>query len=78
MYVSLLDFLFVGCSHNRLGWPISPRLGRDPMPRAAAETGTYCCCLECGREFPFSVDEWRVIKPREVRRREAAKREAMA
>lgn len=46
---NLADLLF-GCSHKHLSFPISTKPGQR-RPEAAAITGTYVVCLECGKEF---------------------------
>ena len=53
----LFDLLF-GCSHNHCTFPISVR-GKLRRSEAAAVTGTYVVCLECGKEFPY---DWQAMK----------------
>jgi hypothetical protein len=53
----LLDVLF-GCTHKRYTFPITTR-GRQRRSAAAALTGTYVVCLDCGKEFPY---DWRQMK----------------
>jgi hypothetical protein len=56
MLASLLDVLF-GCGHRNYSFPRTVRHGaRSP---AAAVTGTYVVCLDCGREFPY---DWKAMK----------------
>lgn len=57
MLASLVNLMF-GCTHRRTSFPISPRSDRGPRPYA-----TYVVCLECGKEFPYSWEEMRIIKP---------------
>jgi hypothetical protein len=64
MLANVLDVLF-GCSHKNYSFPRTVRHGaRSP---AAAVTGTYVVCLDCGREFPY---DWKAMKvmsmPQEV------------
>jgi hypothetical protein len=62
--MSLVD-LFFGCWHKNYSFPITARgLRRSP---AAAVTGTYVVCLDCGKEFPYSWQEMKVVSasPRE-------------
>lgn len=56
MLASLLDVLF-GCAHRNYSFPRTIRHGaRSP---AAAVTGTYVVCLDCGKEFPY---DWKSMK----------------
>lgn len=58
MIPSLLDLMF-GCPHAQYSFPrVAPKGYRV---RAARCTGTYVACLDCGREFPYSWDEMRVV-----------------
>ena len=57
---SLLDVLF-GCTHKNYSFPITKRSGQRRSP-AAALTGTYVACLDCGKEFPYDWKEMRVIE----------------
>ncbi len=59
MIAKLFDAVF-GCWHTHYSFPITVR----PGPRrnsAAALTGTYVVCLDCGKEFPYDWQEMRVI-----------------
>ena len=58
--MSLFDFLF-GCSHHRCSFPITvkSKLRRSP---AAAVTGTYIVCLDCGKEFPHDWTEMKMVR----------------
>jgi hypothetical protein len=55
----LIDAVF-GCWHSRYSFPVTIR-GKARRPKAAALTGTYVVCLDCGREFPYDWQEMRVI-----------------
>ncbi len=57
---SLFDVLF-GCTHKNYSFPITKRSGQRRSP-AAALTGTYVACLDCGKEFPYDWKEMRVIE----------------
>jgi len=57
---TLLDVLF-GCSHKNFSFPITKRPGQRRTP-AAALTGTYVACLDCGKEFPYNWQEMKVIE----------------
>ena len=52
-----MDALF-GCSHRNRTFPITAKPG-DRRSQAAAITGTYVVCLDCGKEFPY---DWRQMK----------------
>jgi hypothetical protein len=63
MITKLVDAFF-GCWHNRYSFPITMRPGARKTPRpaaAAALTGTYVVCLDCGRELPYDWQEMGVI-----------------
>ncbi len=55
--MSMFDKLF-GCSHKRCSFPITVR-GKLRRSAAAAVTGTYVVCLDCGQEFPY---DWNTMK----------------
>lgn len=58
--MSLLDRVF-GCSHQHCSFPITVKgkLRRSP---AAAITGTYVVCLDCGKEFPYDWNEMKLVR----------------
>ncbi|OFW38501.1 MAG: hypothetical protein A3J28_02750 [Acidobacteria bacterium RIFCSPLOWO2_12_FULL_60_22] len=65
----LLNLLF-GCGHGRLGLPITVRttaLAGERRPGTAKET--YRVCLECGKKFPYSWDQMKIVRaaPKEPR-----------
>ena len=62
--MSLIDFVF-GCSHKRCSFPMTVRGARRRLP-AAALTGTYVVCLDCGKEFPYDWQNMKVIRNREM------------
>jgi hypothetical protein len=66
MIEKLLDALF-GCRHSRYSFPVTVRRGAR-RPPAAALTGTYVACLDCGREFPYDWREMKVITSVDGRR----------
>ena len=66
----LVDALF-GCRHSKYSFPVTLR-GTSRRPQAAALTGTYVACLDCGRELPY---DWREMK---VLTSSAEKREYVA
>lgn len=63
MITEILDAVF-GCHHQHHSFPISVRRGAR-RNRAAALTGTYVVCLDCGREFPYDWQEMRVTSEKE-------------
>jgi hypothetical protein len=58
--MGILDGL-LGCSHKKLGFPISIR-GAGRRTEAASLTGTYIVCLDCGHEFPYDWNKMKVIR----------------
>jgi hypothetical protein len=60
MLSKLVDAMF-GCRHSRYSFPVTVR-GAGRRPQAAALTGTYVACLDCGREFPYDWQEMKVIE----------------
>ena len=59
MIASLVD-MFFGCWHKNYSFPITARKGQR-RSGAAALTGTYVVCLDCGKEFPYDWQEMRVL-----------------
>jgi hypothetical protein len=58
--MSLVDLIF-GCWHRNYSFPITARGTRRTA--AAAETGTYVVCLDCGKEFPYDWQQMKVLSP---------------
>jgi hypothetical protein len=54
----LFDMIF-GCWHKNFTRPMTPR-GTKSTP-AALVTGTYVCCLDCGKEFPYSLEDMAIV-----------------
>jgi hypothetical protein len=52
MFRSFCITLMGYCAHQRTTFPITPR-----------GSGTYVCCLDCGREFNYDWDAMRVTGP---------------
>ena len=69
MIARFVDALF-GCRHARYSFPVTARGAR--RPQAAALTGTYVACLDCGREFPYDWNEMKVITSPERHRQHLA------
>ncbi len=59
MFGKLIESVF-GCRHSRYSFPITVRHSsiKTEVP-AAAHTGTYVACLDCGKELPY---DWRQMK----------------
>ena len=55
MIANVMDMLF-GCWHTNYSFPMTTKSGRRG---AAAATGTYIVCLDCGKEFPY---DWKTMK----------------
>ena len=70
MIAKLVD-VFFGCHHSRFSFPVTIR-GAARRPQAAALTGTYVACLDCGREFPYDWQEMKVITSPDQHRERAA------
>jgi hypothetical protein len=70
MIAKLVDAFF-GCWHNRYSFPITMRSGSRNKSRsstAAALTGMYVVCLDCGKELPYDWKQMKVIgSPSEAR-----------
>jgi hypothetical protein len=66
----LMDAVF-GCRHAHYSFPVTIR-GKGRRPQAAALTGTYVACLDCGREFPYDWQEMKVISSPERHREHLA------
>jgi hypothetical protein len=61
MLRKLMDGLF-GCSHHNYSFPRSKRAG-ERRSGAAALTGMYVVCLDCGKEFAYDWQQMRVVQP---------------
>jgi hypothetical protein len=60
MIAKLYEAIF-GCWHSRYSFPITVRPGARKRGSAAAQTGTYVVCLDCGKEFGYDWQEMRVL-----------------
>jgi hypothetical protein len=62
--IAKLVHAFFGCWHNRYSFPHTAkpnsRKGFRPST-AAALTGMYVVCLDCGKELPYDWNEMKVI-----------------
>ena len=70
-YIARLLNAFFGCRHARYSFPVTIR-GAARRPQAAALTGTYVACLDCGTEFPYDWQEMKVITSPERHREHLA------
>jgi hypothetical protein len=73
---TLVDMLF-GCWHKNYSFPRTNTSGQRRSP-AAALTGTYVVCLDCGREFPYDWQEMKVVDSRPARAKVMAAKAAGA
>ena len=76
MIARLMDAVF-GCRHSRFSFPVTIRKAAR-RPQAAALTGTYVACLDCGKEFPYDWQEMKVITSPEEHRAHLAQLEHAA
>lgn len=60
MINKIFDAMF-GCWHNHYSFPITVKTGSSRRSQAAALTGTYVVCLDCGKELPYDWQDMRVI-----------------
>ena len=67
VWMTKLADTFFGCWHSRYSFPVTIR-GAARRPQAAALTGTYVACLDCGKELPYDWQEMKVITSRAERR----------
>jgi len=51
---------FFGCWHSEYSFPITVRAGQR-RNNAAAATGTYVVCLNCGREFAYDWQQMKIV-----------------
>ncbi len=68
--MSLFDLVF-GCSHKRCSFPMTTR-GAKRRSAAAAVTGTYVVCLDCGKEFPYDWKAMKIVRARDANPEAAA------
>jgi len=59
MLAKLVDAMF-GCRHSNYSFPITTKLALR-RTAAAAMTGTYVVCLDCGTELPYDWSEMHVL-----------------
>jgi len=59
MLAKVLDAVF-GCRHSEYSFPMTIR-GARRNSAAAATTGTYVVCIECGKEMPYDWQSMKVV-----------------
>jgi len=59
MMKHIVDALF-GCWHANYSFPRTAKPGQRRSD-AAAVTGTYVVCLDCGKEFPYDWQEMKIV-----------------
>ena len=68
MLSKVLDAMF-GCRHSRYSFPVTIR-ATSRRSNAAARTGTYVVCVDCGKEMSY---DWGEMKGAETRPQESAR-----
>ena len=76
MLAKLVDAVF-GCRHSNYSFPITTKLALR-RTAAAAITGTYVVCLDCGTELPYDWSEMHVTTASLESHRFAEKTRALA
>jgi len=61
--MTLLNALF-GCTHGNYSFPRTPK--GPKRPQAAAITGTYVVCLDCGKEMPYDMNEMKIVDAKKL------------
>jgi hypothetical protein len=59
MIARVFDAVF-GCRHSQYSFPMTIR-GARRNSSAAAATGTYVVCIECGKEMPYDWQSMKVV-----------------
>lgn len=59
-----LSSLLFRCSHRNTSRPFTSR--QKAAAGGATLSGTYIVCLDCGKEFPYSWEEMRVLSSGEI------------
>jgi len=70
MIEELMNYFF-GCRHARYSFPVTVRRAKR-RPQAAALTGTYVACLDCGKELPYDWQQMKVVTSPERHREQLA------
>ena len=60
MIGQIFDAVF-GCWHSQYSFPITTVSRGTRRNSAAAVTGTYVVCLECGKEMPYDWQKMKVV-----------------
>lgn len=61
MMTSLRNLLS-GCLHQNTTRPLTIRQKNAAGENVIRPSGTYVVCLDCGREFPYSMEKMGVLK----------------
>jgi hypothetical protein len=64
MIAKVFDAVF-GCRHSQYSFPMTIRGGRRNSTAAAA-TGTYVVCIECGKEMPYDWQSMKLVSGEEM------------
>ncbi len=67
-----LSSLLFGCSHRNTSRPFTSRRRSVAAGSGHLVLETYIVCLDCGKNFPYSWEEMRVLSNRELVRAKAA------
>lgn len=62
MLSRMFDAMF-GCWHSHYSFPITVRAG-SRRNGAAARTGTYVVCLDCGKELAYDWQQMKIVESR--------------
>jgi len=54
---------FLGCTHRRTTFPITPARKAGFSAASGRRYGTYVVCLDCGQEFRYDWAEMRIGDP---------------
>lgn len=60
MLSRMFDAMF-GCWHSHYSFPITVRAG-SRRSGAAARTGTYVVCLDCGKELAYDWQQMKIVE----------------
>ena len=74
--MSSLSGLFFGCSHRNTSRPFTSRQRAGEIESGVHVAGTYIVCLDCGKEFPYSWEEMRVLSNGKVEAEQGGAAEA--
>jgi hypothetical protein len=55
--------MFLGCSHRRTTFPITPLRKAGFSQAPGQRHSTYVVCLDCGKEFGYNWGDMRIGEP---------------